>query len=457
MSSIGGVSASANHFFVEANANLQNKSSPAQKASSSYSRYSYDNTGQSADFLATFKSRLQKFQYSLSSNSFLADAFSWRIKTAGVADRNRLLVKASTSAAETDYSVKIDRLADSRKAVSKRINSNDVTEFDSGTYSFDLTIGETTYSLDVEIDKTVTNPDTNKDVWRKIQAAIDGKDVSIEAFINEKKVKDYSQYTANSFKRVSSLTVQNKSTGTESNFTLQDTSGDLIDKLGLDKIRSSGSTSQYAVNAESGSTNSNSVALNNDLQAQFFSTTNEKPLNLRVRGAKADLEKALINTIADYNDLMEWLDDKRRFISSTVKNDIFQKIGSSILNRNNLQNKEGLAVTQGNLSSTLQVTNRESTERELAEIGLQLTNDGRLNINDDFAAALQKDLKAVHGVLAGDDGFFSKVGQAVADILNQSGEKYILQQSNFLAYNSNGTQTKDIYLRGSSQLVNLYA
>ncbi len=456
MSSIGGVNASASQFFVEASTNLQNTVAPIQEATSALNQNSYDNTGKTADFLSQFRNKLQSFQHNLTSNSFLSNGFSWRVKTAGVSDREKLLVYAATEAEEKEYSVDIDRLANNRKALSEQLDSNEVTEFEEGTYSFDLTVGDATYSLDVEIDQTVTDPDTNKDVLRKIQSAIDGKDDNIEAFITDTKVKDFTLYSDNFFyKDVSTLTIRNPSTGTENAFSLQDTSGDLIETLGLDVVRKVGNANEYSVNASSSSTQSNSVAINSDLQAQFLDITPEKITSVRVRDDRSDLEKELTDTIDEYNDFIQWLDDNQRFVSTRAKNDIFQEIGSTLLNQNSPQSKNG-AVSQGDISSALQINNKNTIEYDLSEIGLQLTNEGRLEIDGDFGTALENDLKAVYDVLAGEEGFFSKVGTAVNDILEEGGANYILKQSNFLTYDTSA-KTTDVYLQGASQVISVFA
>lgn len=464
MSSSDEVNANARTFFIEASWNLEKSQistsfAPKIEDQPGPDANTFDNRDKFSDFLSEFRSQFQKFQTRLSTNSFISDSFTRLITTARVSDSDKILAKASSSADEKDYSVDVQRLARARTAVSNTLVSNEVTDFDEGTYSFDLTVGSTSYSLDVEIDQTVTNPDTNKDVLRKIQSAIDDvADSNIEAFVSEVKRKDFNPYAENVYERASYLTVRNKSTGEEVDFSLQDTSGNLIEELGLDKIRSYGRKNQYTVNGTSSNANSNNISLDSDrLSAVLLDTTPSKTVNIKVRGGTPTLEKELIDIVADYNNLIEWLDDNRRFVSPDVKIDLFKDVGSTEVNRRVLQSKNDVPVAQGDLSSTVQTEISGTIDHKLIEIGLKLNNDGILEISDDFSSALSRKTKDVYEALAGEKGFFTKIKSAIDDILAQSGERYILEHSNFLTYDSQGENSQKIYRQGVSHLFSLYA
>lgn len=463
MGSNGEVNATARTFFVEASWNLEKtqiSSSLAPKMEDQPGPVvnTFDNRGKFSDFLSEFRSQFQKFQTRLSTNSFISDSFTRLIKTARTSDSDKILAKASSLADEKDYSIDIKSLAGTRNASSNTLVSNVVTSFDAGTYSFDLTVGSTSYSPSVEIDKTVTNPDTNKDVLRKIQSAIDGVDSNIEAFVSEVKRKDFNPYAENVYERASYLTVRSKSTGEEVDFSLQDTSGDLIEKLELDKIRSYGRKNQYTVNGINNNANSNDISLDsNRLSAVLLDTTTNGAVNVKVRGGTPTLEKELLDIVADYNNLIEWLDDNRRFVSPDVKIDLFKDVGSTEVKRRVLQSKDDVPVVQGDLSSTVQTEISGTIDHKLIEIGLKLNNDGGLEISDDFSSALNRETKGVYETLAGEKGFFTKIKSAIDDILAQSGEKYILEYSVFLTYDSQGENKQKIYRDGVSQLFSLYA
>lgn len=200
-------------FWGGASRSLGTRNLPISEDRSGLSVNSFDNRGKSADFLSEFRSSLEKFQKRLTTNSFFSDSFSHNIKTARVSDSDKALASASRATEKKYFSIGIERLAGSRTAVSSRFVSNEVTEFEAGTYSFDLAVNGTSYSLDVEIEKKVSDPDTNLDVLRKVQSAIHFADNNVEAFVSEGKRKDYNPYAENVYERVSFLTVRNKSTG----------------------------------------------------------------------------------------------------------------------------------------------------------------------------------------------------------------------------------------------------
>lgn len=461
MSGIGAADAQKGSVFIDAFTNLRTpRVMPLQVEPSGLTVNSFNNQGKVAEFLPKLRSRLEKFHSVLKTNSFLSDSFTWKIKTARVSERDKMLAKASSKAAKAEYSVDVDRLARTRTAVSSQLRNSEITDFEMGTYSFDLTVGSNSYAIEVNVDKTVSDPDTNKDVLQKVQAAIQGLNENIEVSVSEVKRRDYNQYAENVYKRVSFLTIKNKATGEDVLFSLQDTSGNMLETLGLDKIRSYGSKSQYTVNGKSAASDSNIVSLeNNKLDALLLNTTTgNRTVSVKVRGGLSVLEKELHGVVADYNSMIDWLDDNKRYISPTLKRDIFTDIDSLALKQKNISGKKSGNRGDGEgLSILPQVKNSGSFDTKLAAIGLKLDNDGRLEISDDFASALENDLASVHETLAGEDGLFSKIGSAVDFILNQSGAKYILEKSHYLSYDSEGEGGKNVYRESVSQMLNIYA
>ncbi len=458
MNSIGQITSKAGPFFIEALAHLKNRVVPPSQADSGLSVQSYDNRGKLADFLSQMRSRMERLQAGLAANSFLAGSFSRNHKMASVSDRSKVLASASDSAAEKEYSLAVNRLARSRSFVSRTFDSAGTTDLEAGTYSFDLTVGSRSYSLDVTIDKNVAGPDSNRDVLRKIQSVIAGKDENVEAVISESTVKDFTPYGENVFKEVASLQVSSVAEGKDVSFALEDTSGNLIETLGLDKIRTYGRSSEYSLNSSRAASATNTLSLDeNNLTAVLLGETAGSNVSIKVAGGVEAVEKELLSIIGDYNSFVEWIDGNRRFVSSRLKKDMLSGINSFAVRSRSLLPQDDSEITTGDLSSVLQVKKAaDSLDLQFAEIGLTVNKDGRIDITDSFGATLVEDLETVHAAFAGEDGFFSRISSSIEILLSQGGSRYLEEKSQFLTYDAKGMSRDGIYRQGVTQLFNLY-
>lgn len=412
---------------------------------------SFDNQKKLPGFLAEFRSSFVRFQSRLNNSSFLGASFTRLMKTATVSDSGKALAKASGEASEDSYTVSIARLAERRKSLSETLVSKQTTDFDEGTYTFDLTVGRNSYSIDVEIDKSVTNPDSNKDVLRKIANAVSGVDENIEAQVIESKRKDYyNLYTENALEKVSSLSISNVQAGNEFEYSLSDTSGDLIEKLGLDRTRTMGRENQYSVNHVVAGGDSNTVTLDdNRLSVEFLDPTREdKPLSIKVAAGMAALEKELTDVINEYNELVNWLDNNRRFVNPAVKSQLFGNLQSRTLSGNYLPGREG--------SVKFNVANSSVIDQKLTEIGLTIQTDGSIAIDEEFSKSINRDLKGIYDALAGEQGFFTQIAAGIDEILSRNSSVFVLERSNYLTYDAQGNDKQSIARRGVAGFLDLY-
>lgn len=431
--------------------------------SSRYTTQSYDNRSRISDIAAGLKSKLGYMETRISSSSFLSESFSWQVKTATSSDSDRLLGKADSTALEKDYSIEIDSIANPRTANSDRLASDDASGFETGTYSYSLTVGSTTYSISLAIENKIGDPATNKDVFLGIERSINRLGLDVTAELKEVQARDYNPYRENSYENMSYLTISSNSTGDGTSFILADTSGSMIEDLGLDSVNSFGYENRYRLNGTQTSSDSNQIVVNTGtVDGILLGTTGTgENLKIRVEDGRDKLTDELSSIIGDYNELIAWIDDYDYVISKGLKTTLFKEMSSVLLQNQSIAlSSTGVrrnAASVTGFSTELNIENKETIDSALQDIGLNLKNDGTLEITNDFANKVNSDLRKVHETLAGDDGFFTKIADAIDSIQAKKESSYVFSLNSMASYNQGAKSHQSIYRGNSSSIINYFA
>ncbi len=443
---------------------FQNTVAPNIDQTSQFSARSYDNRGRISDVAAALQSKLGYFQTRLLSSAFLSNAFSWQVKTAQTSDSSILLAKAAAGAGEKDYSLNIDSLATARTAVSDRLVSDGVTEFETGTYTYTLTLDSTTYSIDVDVENSDDAPLTNRSVLRDLERSINNLGVDVTARLVDTKVRDYNPYRENAYKDMSHLVISGISTGDEIDFSLNDTSGTLIEDLNLDRISRFGLENQYKLNGVSQSFDSNDITIDaGRVEGYLLGVTGlGENVQVNVKQGRAALSNELTQVIEDYNELIRWIDDNESVISSSLKDALFKDL-SSLATQNKTVTLEPIEETDSKtavhigFSSELNLENSNSIDADLMDIGLTLNMDGTLEISEDFVKNVTAGLRDVYDALAGENGFFTKISDRIDTIHGKSESNYVFSRNHILSYDSEGSSRRSIYKASSTAIINVFA
>ena len=451
-------------FSFESLSRFRNTIAPDIDEASDYTARSYDNRGRISDVAATLQSKLGFFRTRLASSSFLSDTFSWQVRTAKTSNPDKLLSKATSIADEKDFSIEIDTLATTRTAVSDKLSSDDATLFETGTFSYTLTIGTDTYAIDLDIENEIGAPETNRGVLLGLERSINRLGVDVEAKLYDTKVRDYNPYRENVYKGISYLVITSKITGEDIEFALSDTSGDLIEKLNLDRITGFGSKNQYRIDGNQGQSNLNDITVApGKVSAYLLGTTDiGENLQINVNQDKSVLASELTQIINDYNELIRWIDDNNSVISPSLKTTLFKDLSSLATRDKTLKiktngNTDNGAKVHIDFAFTVNLENKNTIDSDLADIGLTLNNDGTIDIGDDFSASVAGNLRDVYDTLAGTNGFFTKISESIDNIHSKNESNYVFAFNSILSYNTNGTNRQSIYKTNSSSLISLFA
>ncbi|MCP3875163.1 MAG: hypothetical protein GY699_18665 [Desulfobacteraceae bacterium] len=431
---------------------------------SDYSARSFDNRGKISNIAGSLSSKLGYLQTRLTASSFLSDAFSWQVKTAKTSDPAKLLAKATSSAEEKDYSFEIDSLATVRTTNSNRLDSDDATDFKTGTYSFSLTIGTESTAIDVEIESPIGARATNRSVLLSVERSINRLGLDVAAELKDMKVRDYNPYRENAYKDISYLTISSNTTGEDIEFSISDTSGELIEDLGLDKVSQFGTKNQYRVDGAQSQLNSNNITVESDKVSAYLlgETQTDENLKISVEQGRHALASELSQIINDYNDLIGWIDDNDSVISPSLKKVLFKNLSSIVtqdqtLRVNSNGSSNNLGTSHVDFASAITLEKKNTIDRNLTDIGLALNNNGTIDIGDEFSTSVSSQLREVYDALAGTDGFFTKISEAIDTIHGKSESNYVFALNSILSYDANGTNRQSIYKSNSSSIISFFA
>ena len=342
--------------------------------------------------LSTFSGKTLSLYESFHSFQFPEDDLPSHYRTASVSDPEKTRAQAALDATLTNYLVDIDRLATAQTHRSRLLLSEEVTDLAEGTYTFTLTVGDTTHSLDVNINKTGLHPDTHKDVLKKLGRRISQADDSLEAFVVEFPRKVYSTLSDHLTEKVSYLTVRNKNAGDSTYFSLEDDSATIIDTLDLDHLAQSGQPAQYRLNSFlSGAEGNTALTDNGRLTFEFLDVTRD-PVTVAVRAGLSPVREKIVDLILAFNGYLSWLDEKSFYFKPSLKTGILEEM--------------------------------DSAQRTLESIGLRYDENGMIYATDRFDGTLLSDRSQIRDALTGEKGFFTLMAQKLEEIMDNGIQNY---------------------------------
>jgi len=342
--------------------------------------------------LSTFSGKTLSLYESFHSFQFPEGDLTSHYRSASVSDPEKMTAQAALDATPTNYLVDIDRLATSQTHRSRVLPSEEITDLAEGTYTFTLTVGDTTHSLDVNVNKTGLDPDTHKDVLKKLGRRISQADDSLEAFVAEVPRKVYSTLSDSLTEKVAYLTVRNKNTGDATHFSLEDDSGTIIDTLGVDQQTQSGQPAQVRLNSFLSGAGGNTAVTDNGKLTFEFSDTTQDPVTITVKAGLSPVREKIVDLLIAFNGYLGWLDEKSLYFKPSLKTGILEEMGS--------------------------------TRRTLESIGLRYDENGMIYATDKFDDTLLTDSALMRDALTGEEGFFTLLSQKLGEIMGNGIQNY---------------------------------
>ncbi|MCX5909570.1 MAG: hypothetical protein NTY64_20965, partial [Deltaproteobacteria bacterium] len=266
-----------------------------------------------------FEEKTQKLYQPFHSFAFPEGDIPSRYRIAFVSNSDSLTAQAEADATVSNYWVEIDRLATAQTNRSKVLVSDEPTVLDEGTYNFTLTVGDESYSLSVGVKKTGIHPDTNRDVLRRLARVISAADSTLAASVIETTRKVYSPLSDGLTEDVAHLEIRNKDTGNQSSFSLEDASGGVVTTLELDHMAEGGTQLQYRWNSIQSTSQTNTVALDEDRLRLAFLGPTEEANEIIVKAGLKPLKEKIAVLFSTFDDYIEWIDTNSHYFKSSPK------------------------------------------------------------------------------------------------------------------------------------------
>ena len=442
-----------------------------------YEAKAYDNRAQISELASSLTAKLDGFARTLATSFFISESFSWLTMTAQTSDSGIAVAEAYEDAEEDVWLLNSKELAKTRAHTTVFLASADRTEFDTGTYEFDLTLGDEVHGLELTIDNDDTAPLTNHDMLLRLERVFNGSGADVSASVTTTYEKVYSSYYDDDYglEETSFLQLASGNSGKDESFFVEDTSGEIIGMLGLDKTLEFGRDSEYTIDGDEFEFYSNTIEVDGEaVQAILTGESDQSELTqIEAKYGFEAVAESMTRVIGEYNDLIEWIDDNDYFISSSLKKALFEDLNSAVLETQTVthgdnSDRESFAVIQGEVkiyspkdqSGFFPALNQEkhpTVESGLSEIDLALNSDGTRDVGTDFQTHFKSRFREIHDTLAGDEGFFTKIGEALAEIRSEDDDRYVYSKNHVLVYSTDaGTEAKKIYQENVSTLINTF-
>jgi len=166
----------------------------------------------------SLKTKLTSLRSLLSSLKDVNSSGSFAAKTVDLSLSDYFTATAESTAALSSYSLRINQLAQNDRAMSDTVTSSDLAGLSAGTYTFQVSSGETNQNIDI----TLTGSETKQELMEAIAEGIN------EAMDNAVHAAVFSPTSG-----VSKLSVTSNESGQDFAITIQDVTGSVLDSIGM--------------------------------------------------------------------------------------------------------------------------------------------------------------------------------------------------------------------------------
>ncbi|MCG8616585.1 MAG: hypothetical protein MI802_10245 [Desulfobacterales bacterium] len=453
------------------------------ETSSEYTAESYDNRSDFSDLVSSLSSTLEGFSGTLATSSFFSRDFSWLTMTAKTSNADVATAIAYEDAEENVWLLNVQELATTKSHTTVSLASDDRAGLESGTYEFALTVNGTATSIEYTLDNDDADPLTNDAMLQELATVLNGSGADVTATVSQvyKAVSAEYYVDESGLEKYSSLQLAAAGSGSDESFTIEDTSGDLIDMLRLGQALTTGRDSEYTIDGEAFEFYSTTIDIDGEsVQAYLYgeSDTADALADVTASGiTQIETEYGfdaasdhVVNVIGQYNDMISWIDENAYFISKSLKTELFSSFNSGVFDHQTVDFDDSaaktFAVVDGeykiyeNSSAMPRVTDAEedTLASQLAGIGLTLNNDGTLGMDSDFQTHFKSRFRDIFDTLSGDEGFFTKINEAIETIQASDEDRYVYTSNHVLVYSADAATTaKKIYQENVSTLINTLA
>ena len=318
-------------------------------------------------------------------------------RTATLSENGEVSAETESGAEIKTYYLDIDSIAKTKTFKSKVLSSNEETALSSGVHTFEIDKNGTVQSLDIDVDRSVADSDSNRDVFIKIALAINEADSDLEAEVVETERKIYSTLSDNLYEEASYLKVSTRETGDSIDFILQDDNETIVNDLRLNQNIQAGSKASYVLNKVAVESDTNSVTADNGkLELELLDVTDDT-VTIAVENGAAPVLNQITSLISSHNDYVNFLDKNDKQIDSSIKYGIERDLNE--------------------------------IKSELSQVGLSLNSSGTIDINNRFDKEFEDNTDFVRQTLTGTEGLFPVIYEGLEVVSTNDTSNYAADSS----------------------------
>ncbi|MCK8824955.1 flagellar filament capping protein FliD [Fuchsiella alkaliacetigena] len=287
-------------------------------------------------------------------------------------------IEAQRGASLASYEIEVEQLARAQENSSLDLESEETTELDTAENMLIITQGETEAEIAVEVEAD----DTNQELLERTAIEINNTDLELTAeVINGDETE------------VSRLEIRATDLGDQAAFEITDLRGQLAAEIGINNIEVEAQPAEYTVDGVEYTAENNEVTLAAQDEVSLALGT-EGTAEVIISEDTGQILTATESFIDDYNQALDFLE-------------------------NDLDSDDALALADS-LAELV-----EFREADLAEVGIEVDNEGRLDFNnEEFAVALSEDFVRAEEIL-GDAGLAAQIEHRVDEALASPISRYV--------------------------------
>lgn len=314
----------------------------------------------------------------------LPDRTNWtdfRLGRASVPDS--MQVEAADRAPTDVYQFQVVNVAQAQTNTSATLLGADEAILEAGDYTFDLTVDDRTTSVRVSVNRSGPGADTNLDLLAKVGRQIEAADDRLETEVVTSSGRDENNLSVEK----AALVVRSRTAGPGTSFCLSDSSGNLVDTLKLDQSAPAAGPSRMIFDHQIHESDGNELYFDGAMLSVNLAEATGPDETIEVTSGLAALSDQARGLVSQFNEYVEFLKQHTEDFSGTILQDL--------------------------------VTELDSNQRRLREIGLLPNADGNLMVGDGFDRALATRPGQVKSVLTGSEGFLTGVKQVLDAVLDR--------------------------------------
>ncbi len=286
------------------------------------------------------------------------------------------------------HHVQVSGLAQAQTNTSRRLASAEAAVLEAGDYVFELEVNGEIRSVAVGLAGTGRDAETNRDMLERIGRQIMAADDRLTASVETRQQAGTDGLDV----ETAALAVRSRTSGEDVRFSLSDTSGDLVERLKLDRASPTAAAGRLDFDHRLYESGDDRVAVDEaGVTVSLWQPTSGAE-TLEVQPGASALERQVFDLVDRYNDYMMFLKANRGELDGVILRDL-----------------------QGEA---------DANQSALTEIGLPPRGDGRLIYTARFGQLLTGEPERAADVLTGETGFFTGVQKVLERVQSRDLNEY---------------------------------